>query len=292
MNNAVVVTLLLSMGASVSFAEEGYPVAKLLIEPGDLASRLPGLVILDARPRREYEAGHIPGAIVVDEDGWKKLFPKTRDPSDWGRRIGALGIDGKTPIVIYDDAGGNHAARAWWILRYFGVPDARLLNGFWRGWKEGKFPTETREPSVAPTRFDARPAPERLSTKEDLLAAFKSGKLSMDIVDARSEGEYCGRDPQTNKRAGHMPGSKNLDWTMLVDLKGSHRFKSPAELRALFADAGIDLKRPIVTHCQSGGRSSVMAFALELMGASQVANYYNSWSEWGNSSDTPIDDSK
>ena len=68
----------------------------------------------------------------------------------------------------------------------------------------------------------------------------------------------------------------------------THRFKSPHELRELFAQAGIDLKRPTLTHCQSGGRASVMVFALELMGAEHVRNYYRGWSEWGNLDETPI----
>jgi thiosulfate/3-mercaptopyruvate sulfurtransferase len=84
-----------------------------------------------------------------------------------------------------------------------------------------------------------------------------------------------------------MPGAKHLEWSDLIDRK-TQRFKPAGVLRQLFADAGIDLKQPTVTHCQSGGRSSVMAFGMELMGADNVSNYYAGWSEWGNASDTPV----
>ena len=84
-----------------------------------------------------------------------------------------------------------------------------------------------------------------------------------------------------------MPGAKHLEWSELLDQR-TQRFKPAAELRVLLADAGIDLKRRTIAHCQSGGRSSVMAFGLELMGADDVGNYYAGWAEWGNADDTPI----
>lgn len=70
--------------------------------------------------------------------------------------------------------------------------------------------------------------------------------------------------------------------------KDTQRFKSPSQLSKLFQDAGIDLERPTATHCQSGGRASVMVFGMELMGAKAARNYYASWAEWGNAEDTPI----
>src|SRR5262249_32147583 len=105
-------------------------------------------------------------------------------------------------------------------------------------------------------------------------------------IDARSEGEYCG-ETKNAKRGGAIPGAVHLEWSDLIDKK-TQKFKSPEELTKLFKDAGIDLKRPTVTYCQSGGRAAVMAFGLELMGARNVRNYYRSWSEWGNDENTPI----
>jgi thiosulfate/3-mercaptopyruvate sulfurtransferase len=126
---------------------------------------------------------------------------------------------------------------------------------------------------------------KRLASKSDLLSSLTDGKLH--IVDARSEAEFCGVEAMNNKRAGAIPGAKQLEWSDLID-KETQRFKSAAELSKLFATAGIDLARPTATHCQSGGRASVMAFGLELMGAKDVSNYYRSWSEWGNAGDTPV----
>ncbi|WP_149111406.1 sulfurtransferase [Limnoglobus roseus] len=119
-----------------------------------------------------------------------------------------------------------------------------------------------------------------MASKDGLLAALVAGTVQ--IVDARSAAERCGFDGMKNKRTGAMPGAKPLEWSDLIE-QDSHRFKPPAVLRKLFDAAGVRLDRPTVTHCRSGGRASVMAYGLELMGAKDVKNYYKSWSEGGTS---------
>ena len=113
-----------------------------------------------------------------------------------------------------------------------------------------------------------------------------SAPETAELADARSEAEHCGDDIKA-KRGGAIPGAMHLEWKEALD-PATHRFKKPEELARLFQQAGIDLHKPTVTHCQSGGRAAVMAFTLELMGADQVSNYYRSWSEWGNDPDTPV----
>ena len=129
------------------------------------------------------------------------------------------------------------------------------------------------------------PRAAALASKQLLLQSLKDGSLQ--IIDARSEAEHCGTAALGNKRAGAIPGAVNLDWVDLLDPK-TQRFKSAAELRQIFAAAGIDLARPAAAHCQSGGRASAMVFALELMGAKEARNYYRSWAEWSSAADTPV----
>ncbi|VTT96780.1 3-mercaptopyruvate sulfurtransferase : Marine sediment metagenome DNA, contig: S01H1_S18985 (Fragment) OS=marine sediment metagenome GN=S01H1_52237 PE=4 SV=1: Rhodanese: Rhodanese [Gemmataceae bacterium] len=264
-----------------------YPRPDLLVEPAALAGpdAPKGFVILDARTRAKYEAGHVPGARWVDHAEWAAGFGDGRDAAAWSERIGGLGLTADSRVVVYDDNQSKDAARIWWVLRYWGVGDARLLNGGWVGWEKGKYPTEKAEGKFASGEFKAVAAPARLATKDLLLKSLTGDKLQ--IVDARSEGEFCGTDAMKNKRAGAIPGAKQLEWSDLIE-KDSHRFRSPAELEKLFAAAGIELDRPTATHCQSGGRAAVMAYGLELMGAKDVRNYYKSWSEWGNADDTPV----
>jgi len=266
---------------------DGYPRGDLLVEPAALADKESGkqFVVLDARDKKKYLDGHIPGARWVDHADWAKSFGNVTDADSWSKRIGGLGVAADSKVVVYDDVSSRDAARIWWILRYWGVKDARILNGGWTGWTGGKYGVEMGEVPTTSVPFQAEARSDRIATKEELLKSLDGMKLQ--IVDARSEKEYCGVDAMKNKRAGAMPGAKNLEWIDLID-KPTQRFKWAAELRKLFADAGVQLDRPTATHCQSGGRAAVMAFAMELMGASDVKNYYRSWSEWGNTGDTPI----
>jgi thiosulfate/3-mercaptopyruvate sulfurtransferase len=265
----------------------GYARANLLVEPAELArpQTAKKYVVLDARGADAYTAGHVPGAVRVDARAWAKAFAAGQDRSDWTERIGALGIDGKKPVVIYDAVKNKDAARIWWILRYWGLEDVRLLNGGWGGWVTagGKKETEESRPERSSPVLKAKA--DRLATKADLLAGLKKGSLGQ-IVDTRSSNEYCGVE-KTAKRNGTMPGAKHLEWSDTLDAK-TGRFKSAAELAKLFKEAGIDPARPATTYCQSGGRASVMAFVLELMGGKPARNYYRSWAEWGNAAETPI----
>ena len=280
--------LVIVLGTQVLSAQSDYTHPELLIEPVTLSR--PGinrqLIVLDARPQDQFDEGRIPGAVRVDVAVWGKAFKEGKDAEGWAARIGSLGIRPDSKVVIYDNASFKDAARIWWILRYWGVQDVRLLNGDWAGWKKAGLRIEVEKPnSPTPAKFVVKPRADWLATKGQLLTALKD--KSLQIVDARSEREFCGIDKEKNKRAGAMPGAKHLDWVDLVD-KETQRFKSAAQLRKLFQDAGIDIERPTVTHCQSGGRASVMSFAMELMGAKAVRNYYASWAEWGNADDTPI----
>jgi thiosulfate/3-mercaptopyruvate sulfurtransferase len=280
--------LLLLGGSQVVAAEGNYPHPEMLIEPLTLSQ--PNVarqfIVLDARARKQYDAGRIPGAVWVDAAAWAKAFQDGTDAQTWGARIGGLGIGRDAKVVVYDDAAFKNAGRMWWILRYWGLADVRLLNGNWIGWQRAGLPVAS-DAAKAPTpvRFTAKPRAERLATKALVLASL--GPRSLQIVDARSEGEFCGINKETNRRGGAIPGAKHLEWIDLID-QPTQRFKSAEQLRKLFHDAGIDLDRPTATHCQSGGRASVMSFGMELMGARSVRNYYASWAEWGNAADTPV----
>lgn len=271
--------ILLSATAAIGIAE--YPRPELLVE---VADKTDDFVILDARGREKYDAGHLPGAIWVDHAAWSKAFGANPDPNAWSERLGALGLKPRSKTLVYDDALQKDAARIWWILRYFGVQDVRLLNGGWPAWVAADRPTSKESPTVTATRFPIAVDSARFADKISVLDVIKS--KTMQIIDARSEKEHCG-DSKLAKQGGHIPGAMHLEWSDALN-KTTQKFKSAVDLKQLFQKAGIDPLRPALTHCQSGGRAAVMAFTLELMGAAPVANYYRGWSEWGNSDDTPI----
>lgn len=286
----MIAAFVLAQAALLAQAAEdaAYARPKMLVEVGQLAN--PAVAkqfrILDARSKAKYDQGHILGAVWVDHEAWSKAFAKSQDPKDWADKIGKLGIDNRSSVVVYDDAMAKDAARVWWILRYWGVEDARLLNGGWPAWSNADFAASkvTNTPQPAKFTIDASAA-GRLATKDTVLDLLKDKKTQ--IIDTRSEKEYCGDEKLKNKRGGAIPGAVHLEWTEALDPK-TQKFKSAGDLTKILKDAGIDLSRPTVTHCQSGGRAAVMAFTLELMGAKEVSNYYRGWSEWGNDDNTPV----
>lgn len=261
-----------------------YPNPTLLIEPRDLAANPAVARVLDVRGRNLYDKGHVSGAVWVDVLGWSRAFnANPGDAAGWAKRLGTAGVDPAKPVIVVGDA-VNESARAWWLLRYWGCTDVKLVNGGWAGYVAAGGPVSTDDVKPTPTTVTLTPRPERLATKGQILDALKGQPPQ--IVDARSKDEFCGTS-QTAKRNGSIPGAVHLEWTDALDPK-TKRFKSPAELQTLLSERHIDVNRPAVTYCQSGGRAAAVAFTLELMGGKQVGNYYKSWAEWGNDPDTPV----
>lgn len=141
-----------------------YPRSDLLVEPVALVKpeTLKGFVVLDARPKAKYEAGHVPGARWVDHADWAKSFGNGQDAAGWSKRIGSLGLTADSRVIVYEGNQAKDAAHIWWVLRYWCVKDVRLLNGGWVGWEKGKHPTEKAEPAITASDFKAVAAPERM----------------------------------------------------------------------------------------------------------------------------------
>jgi|SRR6516162_1757067 thiosulfate/3-mercaptopyruvate sulfurtransferase len=264
-----------------------YARPKLLIEAEELGTRKAGdgSIILDVRKLNEFKRGHIVNASWVDASEWAKAFASNQEEGAWARRLGKLGIDTGSAVFVYGDPTTPDAARIWWILRYWGVKDARILNGGWPAWVKAGHGVTTEVKNQPVKEPKLAPESQRLAVKEQMLKWV--GGRDVQIIDTRSRPEYCGTKEMA-KRSGMIPGATHLEWVEVLDPQ-THKFKAPNELLKLFQEKGIDLNRASVTHCQSGGRASVMAFALELMGAKAVRNYYRSWEEWGNAKDTPIE---
>jgi thiosulfate/3-mercaptopyruvate sulfurtransferase len=263
-----------------------YPRPDLLVEASELAKpeAARAFRIVDVRLREEYDAGHVPGAVWFNIARHRTAPVDDKGERAWRDLLAEKGIGPDTKVVVYDDGDVREAARLWWLLRYLGVKDVRLLNGGWPAWQAAHGPTAKEEPQVARAEGAFHREGGRLATKAFLLEHLK--EKPPQIIDARSTKEFCG-EAGAARRRGAIPGSVHLEWSDTIDPK-SKRFKGPDQLARLFQEAGVDPNRPAVTYCQSGGRAAVMAFALELMGGKEVRNYYQSWGEWGNAEDTPV----
>ena len=278
-------TLFIAVVISIISEPLTYSKPDLLLEPATLLKSSSKFHILDTRITSAVAEGRIPDAVAVELTKWSRTMAEGKaDAAFWKLALQTAGVTPDKPTLVYG-SDLREVCRAWWLLKYAGVKDVRVLNGGYEGFlAAGGIPSKDI-PTVKVSAYDWNLDFNRFASKSDLLTAVKD--KARQIIDGRSTGEFAGTQTTANKN-GHVPGASNLEWSDFLDAKKS-RFKSAEDLAKLIAEHKIDLAKPCTAYCQSGGRASVVSFGLELMGAKDVRNYYRSWSEWGNANDTPIE---
>ena len=200
-----------------------------------------------------------------------------------------LGLGDEDYVIFYDDCDVRTAARGWWMMRLFGHERVSILDGGLAAWRAIDGAMDSGDAAAAPAgSFTSRPSVGVAVVDFGTLSARVRDGSAGQILDARAAARFAGAapEPRPGLRAGHIPGSRNLPFSQLLNADGT--WKDEAAIRALFIAAGIDPQAPVTTSCGSGVTACVLAAGLCRLGNGSVTVYDGSWTEWG-SSDAPIE---
>lgn len=236
-------------------------------------------------------AAHLPGAVHLD---WSRDIctppppsghPRfmLAEPTDFEGAMDRLGISNDTFVIGYDAEGGHHAARLWLALRRYGHDRFAVMEGGIQKWEREGRPLEAGPVSVPAGTFEARPRDGVIATKDEVLAAVRTGDPW--LLDVRRDDEYTGVERRA-ARAGHIPGAVNILWKDA--LKEDWTLKDAGDLEDLYADAGFGPETRTITYCQAGVRAAFTHLLLTALGRDDVRTYDGSWEEWGNDDDVPV----
>lgn len=255
------------------------------------------IVEVDYDPENGYRKGHIPGASLI---WWRRDIndPNTRDivnKQQFEALMSKNGIKPETSVVLYGDFNNWFAAFAFWVFKYYGHKDVRIMNGGRKKWELEKRPYTTEEPKIVATNYASQPPDEGLRAYLfDVRRALDKSEVG--LVDVRSPKEFTGEitappeyPMEHAQRGGHIPKAQNIPWATAVnDADGT--FKTAEELKQNYVPKGITPDKEIICYCRIGERSSHSWFVLKyLLGYPQVRNYDGSWTEWGNMIGNPIE---
>ena len=251
---------------------------------------------VDYDPKANYDLGHIPNAALFD---WKKDIndPLSRNivsRDDCTALLQKAGINNDTILVLYGDFNNWFAAFAFWVFKYYGFKDIRLMNGGRKKWLEEDREISKESPNFSKGNFQAVEPDESIRVYLDYVRNSVMTKQGT-LVDVRSPAEFTGQitappeyPTEHAQRGGHIPSAQNIPWGQAVNEDGT--FKSVEDLKKLYEPKGITSDKEVITYCRIGERSSHTWFVLKyLLGYPNVKNYDGSWTEWGNMINNPIE---
>ena len=241
-------------------------------------------------PDAEFAARHIPGAVRFNIDtiadtecGLPHMLP---DPMAFARAVSALGLGSDHRIVVYASDGIVGAARVWWSFRTMGHDAVAVLDGGLPAWIAARGPLQAGAATRPAANFRPRFRKDLVRSFDEVAQALKA--QAAQVVDARPAARFRGEapEPRPGLKSGHMPGARNAPAGDLMAANGT--LKPVKALTEVFAKAGVNLAKPVVTTCGSGMTAAVAALALAKLGRWDTAVYDGSWTEWGGRADTDV----
>lgn len=264
----------------------------LVVEPAVLEKHLgtEDLLIVDLCRPEIYAQGHVPGAVHIDYAQIVAAQPPIMGVLPTAAHLSevfsSMGMWPYNYVVAYDDEGGGRASRLLWTLDVIGHSKASLLNGGLQAWLSERRPI-SHEPVKRPrSQYSVKISGEAMADKNYIIRHLRDPNVI--ILDTRSPGEYRGENKRA-ERTGHIPGALNFDWVNAIDKARNLRLKPAVELKQTLSQIGVTPDKEVIAYCQTHHRSAHTYIVLKSLGYTRIKGYPGSWSEWGNSLDTPIE---
>jgi thiosulfate/3-mercaptopyruvate sulfurtransferase len=279
---------------------------EFLVETGWLEQNLSNVVVLDCTVhlipnpaitydvvpgREDFEKGHIKGAQFCDvsrdvSDTSHKFRFMRQTPEDFAAAMRRFGVSDDTKVVLYSTTSPQWASRVWWLLREFGHDNAAELNGGWQKWSRENRPSETGSGAARPAgSFTVKPPRRLMVDKDEVKAAIGDGAIC--TINALAEAQHKATGGNTYGRPGRIAGSVNVPAAQLLD-PATNTFLPADELRRKFDAVGA-MNRAVIVYCGGGIAATADAFALTMLGHTNVRVYDASMSEWAKDESLPME---
>ncbi len=268
-----ILSILIFIAAAVSAQTDIISAQELM----DLKKNSDDLVVLDVNKRKNYDAAHIKDALFVDHnDLYKKgdISGLIESPRVLAAFFGKLGITKTTPVVVTDDGSQKYNARVYWILKYLGAENVKLLHKDMGDWRKARVPLTSTPGKATPATFTASVNPAILAELDYVKANKDKGNVV--LVDCRTADEYSGAASNSD---GHIPGAININYVDLLTENGA--FKSAAELTAIAKKHGITPDKELILYCRTSVRATPSFVAFKnILGYKNVKVYDGAYLEW------------
>lgn len=264
-------------------------VASITSQAADLISvaeaakimRQKDVVIVSAQKMVDYKKTHIMNSVHIDHNTLYNNEPiksVIKSPADMAAILGKLGISETKTIIVYDNGSGKYSGRLYWILKYLGAPNVKILDGQIKAWKAARKPITKNPTMVKPATFTPK-------ANKSIISTMAQTKATSGIVlDVRAANEYAGTD-ESELRKGHIPGAKNIEFKQVLD--ANSKMKSADQLKTLFEGKGITKDKEVILYCTSSVRTGIVYNALvSVLGYTNVKVYDGAFYEWSASSNS------
>ena len=243
-----------------------------LMDAGDV-------IVVSARKTADYQKVHLPGAVhlwhedfYVDGD----IKAMLKSPDEIAKILGEKGICGEKAIVVYDNGKNTFAGRIYWILKYMGCSDVRILDGHMKMWRKGRKPVTKDPVEITAVEFKGTVNTAAITTMDQVIA--KKGDPGTVLVDNRDKEEFDG-EKGTIERKGHIPGAINFNYKEIINEDGT--IKEKDEIEKLVSAAGITSDKEVILYCETGIRAGIVYMALtSMLEYPNVSVYDGAMFEW------------